>query len=67
MREELSMARSRGKLSTGTLDTKTELGSTKFFKKMQQEAETAVRGESDGASLQKAGVSHSKNSSAFKL
>lgn len=45
MREELSVARARGKVTTGEVDTNDYGASGTFFKRMQQEAEQAVRGD----------------------
>ena len=44
MREELSMARSRGKITVGERDSSADYGTSgKFFKRMQEEVEQTVQ------------------------
>lgn len=49
MREELAVARSRGKVTTGTADANNYGASGTFFKRMQEEATQAIRGTKDSA------------------
>jgi len=65
MREELSLARAHGKVTTGAGDDNDYGASGTFFKRMQQEAEQAVRGETSADD--KSSDQRKKSSSAFKL
>ena len=67
VREELSMARAGGRVTTGVADTNDYGGSGTFFKRMQQEAEQAIRGEKDGMEDKKPAARVSGKSSALKL
>jgi hypothetical protein len=67
MREELAMARSRGKITTGEQDTNTiKFGSSgTFFKKLQAEAQQSIQEKTgDNTETQKASK---PKSSAYKL
>jgi U3 small nucleolar RNA-associated protein MPP10 len=69
MREELSMARSRGKVTTGEKDIQaTKFGSSgTFFKRLQAEAQDSIRAK-DGTGGDDAKKSSQKpKSSAYKL
>jgi U3 small nucleolar RNA-associated protein MPP10 len=71
IREELSMARSKGRVTTGERDGDTDYGASgkKFFKRMQEEVEQSVHPDGDSAK-KKRKHSHdgsTKKSSAFKL
>ena len=69
MREELSMARSKGRVTVGKRDSAADYGASgKFFKRMQEEVEQSVHPDRDSAKKRKR--SHdgsSRKSSAFKL
>jgi U3 small nucleolar RNA-associated protein MPP10 len=69
MREELSMARSKGRVAVGKRDGAADYGSSgEFFKRMQEEVEQSVHPDSNSAKKRK--QSHdgsSQKSSAFKL
>jgi U3 small nucleolar RNA-associated protein MPP10 len=67
MREELSMARAGGRVTTGVVDTNDYGASGTFFKRMQQEAEQAIRGEKDELEDKKPAARVSGKSSALKL
>jgi hypothetical protein len=71
MREELSMARSKGRVTTGERDGDADYGSNgkKFFKRMQEEVEQSVHPDGENANKKrKHGHDGStKKSSAFKL
>lgn len=67
VREELSMARAGGRVTTGVADTNDYGGSGTFFKRMQQEAEQAILGEKDGMEDKKPSARVSGKSSALKL
>jgi len=68
MREELSVARAGGKVTTGAVDTNDDYGaSSTFFKRMQQEAEQSIKGQKDHFDQKKEARTSGKNSSAFKL
>ena len=68
MREELAMARSRGKVTTGQQDMDSiKFGSSgTFFKRLQAEAKQSIQENSDSNLSKKEKVSKSKSSS-FKL
>uniref|UniRef100_A0A7S3DYA6 U3 small nucleolar ribonucleoprotein protein MPP10 n=1 Tax=Entomoneis paludosa TaxID=265537 RepID=A0A7S3DYA6_9STRA len=66
MREELSAARARGKVTTGEVDNNSYGKSTTFFKRMQSEAQDAIRAKSDPTDSEK-GKKDRGNSSALKL
>jgi U3 small nucleolar RNA-associated protein MPP10 len=66
MREELSVARAHGKVTTGEEDTNTKYGASgTFFKRMQEEAEKTIRGGQDGDEEKK--KRPKSKSSALKL
>ena len=66
IREELSEARSRGKVKTGERDTNVDYGTSgKFFRRMQEDVEQSVNDE--GTSSKKRKVETTQKSSAFKL
>ena len=68
MREELSVARAGGKVTTGAVDMNDDYGaSSTFFKRMQQEAEQSIKGQKDHSDQKKEARTSGKNSSAFKL
>jgi len=69
MREELSMARASGKVTTGEIDMDANFNtSAKFFQKMQENVQDEIRGESDGGKKSKGGLSDEVlKSSALKL
>ena len=67
MREELSVARAQGKITTGAADMNDYGKSTTFFKRMQQEAQQSIKGTSpDNIDFDEGGKRRSK-SSAVKL
>ena len=68
MREELAVARSRGKVTDGERDMDTKFGSSgTFFKRLQSEAQQSIQDQSmGGASPNKKQLSDQKSSS-FKL
>lgn len=69
MREDLSMARSRGKITVGERDSNADYGASgKFFKRMQEEVEHNVR-EGEGSEAKKRKTDHAagRKSSSFKL
>jgi len=68
IREELSMARAGGRVTTGEADMNESYGaSSTFFKRMQQEAEQAIQGGKDGSEDKKPAARTSANSGALKL
>jgi len=68
MREELSMARSRGKITVGERDANADYGASgKFFKRMQEEVEHDVRQDGNDAKKRKIDDGSSRKSSSFKL
>lgn len=63
-REELSMARSKGKITTGEQDTGSKYGSSgTFFKRLQAEAQQSIRGNSEDGQQGKEKKSKPKSSS----
>lgn len=66
MREELSEARARGRVTTGEKDAEFKYGSSgTFFKRLQEETQMSVRGEDK--TQQKKETKRKSESSAFKL
>ena len=54
IREELSLARSRGKIITGEIDENKDFTtSTKFFKRMQEDTEREIKDLSGGSKKRK--------------
>mmetsp|Transcript_977 Transcript_977/g.2742 ORF Transcript_977/g.2742 Transcript_977/m.2742 type:complete len:747 (+) Transcript_977:46-2286(+) len=66
MREELSAARARGKVTTGEVDSNSYGKSTTFFKRMQNEAQAAIRSKKTPDPSANSDNDH-KRSSTFKL
>eukprot|EP00977_Amphora_coffeiformis_P002177 scaffold425_cov175-Amphora_coffeaeformis.AAC.36 len=67
MREELSVARAQGKITTGAADMNDYGKSTTFFKRMQQEAQQSIKGtSSENMDFDEGGKRRSK-SNAVKL
>jgi len=72
MREELQVARARGKITTGDVDTKTEdyRASGKFFKRMQDEIQQSIAEEGESLNERqhkKQKVGAGNRSSQYKL
>jgi len=67
MQEELSMARSRGKVVSGEKDVNTKFTSSgTLFKRLQAEAQESIHGKSD-AQTKESGKPAKPKSSALKL
>jgi U3 small nucleolar RNA-associated protein MPP10 len=67
MQEELSMARSRGKVTIGEEDEKIKYGSSgTFFKRLQDEAQQSIQDKTGGATKVREEKPKAKSSS-FKL
>jgi U3 small nucleolar RNA-associated protein MPP10 len=69
MREELSAARSRGKVTVGEIDTDKDFKTSgKFFKRMQEEVEREVQGGDESSQNKKRRTEENgQKSSSFKL
>ena len=68
MREELALARSRGKITDGEQDLDSKFGSSgTFFKRLQNEAKNSIKDQPNGGGAREDKPDSRKKSSAFKL